>query len=46
MIMIITQMECQKICSYLVETESRVEAEWIGKTFLNKGRYIFAGYLK
>lgn len=34
-------MECQKMRSYLVETESTVEAEWIGKTFLDKGAYIF-----
>ncbi|XP_052695644.1 low affinity immunoglobulin epsilon Fc receptor-like [Crassostrea angulata] len=30
------RMECQKMCSYLVETESTMEAEWIGKTFLDK----------
>lgn len=34
----ITQLECQKMCSYLVEIESKVEAEWIAKTFLDKGK--------
>lgn len=34
----ITQLECQKMCSYLVEIESKVEAEWIAKTFINKGK--------
>ena len=33
-------MECRKLCSYLVEIESKEEADWISKTFLEKG--IFA----
>ena len=33
-------MECRKLCSYLVEIESKEEADWISGTFLEKG--IFA----
>ena len=33
-------MECRKLCSYLVEIENKEEADWISKTFLEKG--IFA----
>lgn len=30
------RLGCQKMCSYLVEIDSTVEAEWIAKTFINK----------
>ncbi|XP_078328179.1 low affinity immunoglobulin epsilon Fc receptor-like, partial [Crassostrea virginica] len=30
------KMECRKLCSYLVEIESKEEADWISKTFLEK----------
>lgn len=35
---LITQMDCQKMCSYLVEIESTMEAEWISKTFIDQGK--------
>nr|XP_022312036.1 C-type lectin domain family 17, member A-like [Crassostrea virginica] len=30
------KMECRKLCSYLVEIESKEEADWISGTFLEK----------
>ncbi|XP_052695297.1 C-type lectin domain family 17, member A-like, partial [Crassostrea angulata] len=30
------RMDCQKMCSYLVEIESTMEAEWISKTFIDQ----------
>lgn len=36
----ITQLKCRKMCSYMVEIESAVEAEWIAKTFIDKGKSI------
>lgn len=36
----ITQLKCRKMCSYMVEIESAVEAEWIAKTLIDKGKSI------
>lgn len=36
----ITQLKCRKMCSYMVEIEKAVEAEWIAKTFIDKGKSI------
>lgn len=36
----ITQLKCRKMCSYMVEIESAVEAEWIAKTFIDLGKSI------
>ena len=37
-------MECRKLCSYLVEIESKEEADWISRTFLEKGAFVICKF--
>lgn len=34
----VQQVECQKLCAYLVEIETQEESEWLAATFIMKGK--------